>query len=590
MKAAFPGVSVIITSYNYDRFIARTIASARAQDVPDFEIVVVDNASTDTSWEIISAAAAEDPRIRAFRNPENIGMNGNHQRGLELATKPKVLFLSADDYFLPGHLSRLIAAHLEHPEIDYFFTAYVHVDDEDRLIRYVRHVGHPRGSYFGGRNEFADLLTYDCYACMPTTLFDRDELLRSGFDPQIIAGDYDHYLRLAAAGARFAFLDTAGVALRIHAEEFGGRERYMATGKQLLDQIAILEKHLTPANAELIAGREQGIATLLVAKVNNLSQFPEAAAAVMPSAQPRIDNIVGFLNESRQRYLAKPLPAAPKVSVILVLDDDLQSALATIETLEAQEYVNWELVIVANGTLHVEPLVRDRAGRREVRFLHHAAPQTRGVSLNDGLALAGGEIICYADPGVLWPADHLERVAGHFHDRAVEALVFSGDYVAYRADTAGAPATVDVAHLEGFAGSRRAEQTVHVGEAVPLSVFCHRRGILDRFGRFDEQLNHLTDFEFVSRVFDKINTGLDERHAVLLRRRVDLPTRAMRDPSGYLNELQIVYARGTVAPEIAQRRQRHLTLVHGELSAVARGESRDPLRFDTLLAGVEQTP
>jgi len=580
-------VSVIITSYNYARFIGRAIASARSQEIDNLEVLVIDNASTDGSWDVIQAAAAEDPRVRAVRNSENIGMIGNHARGLELAAQPKVVFLSADDYMLPGHLARLIAVHIEHPEIDYVFTAYVHVDESDRLIRYVKHVGHPHGSYFGGRNEFADLLTYDCYACMPTTIFDKEEMLRGGFDPDIIASDYDHYLRLASAGATFAFLDTAGVALRIHPGEYSGKERYTATGKQLLDQLAILEKYLTAENAGLIAGREQGIANLMLAKINNLNQFPEASTDVMPQAQPRVDAVIGILNESRQRYLATSLPQAPRISTILVANDDLQAIVATIESLAQQNYADWELVIVTNGTLHVTPFLIERARGIGVRTLEHAAPQNRGVSLNDGLTLAGGEIICYAEPGVSWPADHLERLAQHFRQRPIEALIVSADCQAYRMDPSQPNASVDVTRINDFAGSKIALEMVHVGEAVPLAAFAHRRSIIDRFGRFDEQLNHLTDFEFVSRVFDKLSTGLDDNHAVLLRRRVDLPTGAMLDPNGYLSELQHVYGLQAAKTEILQRRQHHLRVMHAELEAMARGESpRDPLRFATVARGI----
>jgi len=104
-----PSVSIVITSYNYARFLPRAIGSALAQEIDHLEIVIVDNASTDESWAIIEAAARDHAIIRAFRNETNLGLVGNHRRGLELAQGKRVLFLSADDYLLPGHVRRALA-------------------------------------------------------------------------------------------------------------------------------------------------------------------------------------------------------------------------------------------------------------------------------------------------------------------------------------------------------------------------------------------------------------------------------------------------------------------------------------------------
>jgi O-antigen biosynthesis protein len=215
VRGPVSGVSILIPSYNYARYLKRAIDSARAQAAADLEIVIGDNASTDDSWAIIEAAAAEDTRIRAFRNETNIGMVANARRVLELATKERVLYLSADDYLLPGHIATLVAAHEAHPEIDYFFTSYVRVDEEDRFVSHMGHRGHLRASYFGGRNEFADLLTFDCYACLPTTLCRREDLLDHVLPPGLVAGDLYYYLRLAAAGRRFGFIDKVSAVMRL---------------------------------------------------------------------------------------------------------------------------------------------------------------------------------------------------------------------------------------------------------------------------------------------------------------------------------------------------------------------------------------
>jgi glycosyltransferase involved in cell wall biosynthesis len=102
-----PVVSVCIPVYNTERFIAAAITSALSQTYRDFEIVIVDNASTDTTAQIL--AAFTDPRIRAFRNDENIGAAANFNRVISLARGRYLKVLCADDLLYPSCLERQVA-------------------------------------------------------------------------------------------------------------------------------------------------------------------------------------------------------------------------------------------------------------------------------------------------------------------------------------------------------------------------------------------------------------------------------------------------------------------------------------------------
>jgi glycosyltransferase involved in cell wall biosynthesis len=576
----------MITSYNYGRFLRRAIDSARTQEVPNLEIVVIDNASTDDSWRIIEEAAEQDPRVRVFRNDTNIGPVANHVRGLRLTNNPKIITLSADDYLLPGHIARLLAAHVEHPHVDYVFCSYVFVDEEDQFLHYVHHPGHPRGSYFGDRNDFAALLAHDCYATVATTLFDRENIISKFEDPAIIAGDYDYYLRLAAEGAKFGFLDVAGVAIRRHHSQWTGEDRYVATGKQLLDQIAILEKYLTPQYSDKVAGHEQSIANLLLTKVAMLRKYPESASSVLPQAQARIDALIALLNDSRSRYISAALPEEPLISVLLVTSEDISATLQTIESLKNQDYSNWELVLVTNSKVNAEPLLLDRAKSVKVRVLHHDAPRTQAVSLNDGLELVHGEIVVYAEPDAVFPSGHLRRIASDFRSGSIDAVIASCDFAVYRSDAASGE-YVEVSHLKDFAGSTIAQTALQVGEAVPLSAFAHRRGLIDRLGRFDEALAHLTSFEFIMRIFRRVNTALDDENKIIMRRRLDDVPAALLDPNGYLSVLKTLYERNPADAETSKRRDTHFSRMKTEFEGiVSGGVPWDPVRFAMVTRGV----
>lgn len=552
-----PAISVVITSYNYGAFLPRAIESVIGQDVAGLEVVIVDNCSTDDSWDIIRRYAARDGRIRPFQNERNLGLVGNHVRGLELARGERVLFLSADDYLLPGHLARALAVHHQHPDVDIVVTTYFQVDEYDRITRYLNHIGHLRGTYVGGRNEFAGLLTYDCYTCLPTTLFDREDLLASGgFDPNLLACDLDIYLRFAANGKKFAFLDTPGACIRVHSESASGRDKYVATGKQFLEHVYLLERYLTPHYEHLVRGHESGVARLLQAKINNLRAYP-TAHEILPQNQHRVDAIVARLNELLSRTLGAPLPAQPLISVILRVDDDINAYTEFARQLEAQTYKNIELVLSVDANCDVMPMLLDRSPF-PTKLVNHRLPQSRAISLNDAARLAGGEVIVYGDVHVGWPVSHLARVVRALSDSRIDAVTVPVDLVITRDSK-------DVATYRNFSGGILAEASARIGEAVPLYSLAHRRRVLDIAGPFEEGLAHLVDFEFLQRLLSRGPLGVDDTDALTQRAGYDSIHPALSDPNGYVGSLRAIYQGRLVDAAMAEKREAHFARLTNEL-------------------------
>jgi glycosyltransferase involved in cell wall biosynthesis len=87
--------SICIPNYNYARYIGETIQSVLNQTYPHFEIVVVDNASTDNSVEVVKSF--RDPRIKLFVNQYNVGFAPNLDRAAQRASNPYIIMLSSDD-------------------------------------------------------------------------------------------------------------------------------------------------------------------------------------------------------------------------------------------------------------------------------------------------------------------------------------------------------------------------------------------------------------------------------------------------------------------------------------------------------------
>ncbi len=106
LQAGLPRVSVCIPTYNGAATIAQTIESVLNQTFPNYELVVVDDGSTDDTAEIV--AGMRDRRVSYFRNATNLGPQGNWNRCLELARCPYVKLLPHDDLLAPTCLTRQV--------------------------------------------------------------------------------------------------------------------------------------------------------------------------------------------------------------------------------------------------------------------------------------------------------------------------------------------------------------------------------------------------------------------------------------------------------------------------------------------------
>ena len=108
MQLQLPKVSILIPVFNREDYIAECIQSALSQNFTDFEVVVVDNASDDGTWEICQQFAALDQRVRIFRNASNIGPVRNWRRCAQEAKGEYSKILFSDDCLEPNCLSELV--------------------------------------------------------------------------------------------------------------------------------------------------------------------------------------------------------------------------------------------------------------------------------------------------------------------------------------------------------------------------------------------------------------------------------------------------------------------------------------------------
>lgn len=200
-----PRCAVVIPAHNCLSYLREALASVAMQDVPDFEVIVVDDGSCDGTAEWLAQAAAADARIRWLRTA-GLGPAGARNLAISQTLAPFIAFLDADDIWWPRKLGRQIAFHERHPQVGFSFTDYLHVGPDGGLHGTCFDYWKPL--YVAGRSrEFfvvpdAELELLAANVAGTSTIVARRNALQNanGFaDCNKSAEDWELWLRLAAA-------------------------------------------------------------------------------------------------------------------------------------------------------------------------------------------------------------------------------------------------------------------------------------------------------------------------------------------------------------------------------------------------------
>lgn len=125
-------VSIIMPSYNTERFICETVESVLAQTYEDWELIIVDDCSTDGTDAVIEKYLG-DPRIRYLKNERNSGAAVSRNRALSEARGRWIAFLDSDDIWVPEKLSRQIAF-MESGGYAFSYTCYSEIDENSEPL------------------------------------------------------------------------------------------------------------------------------------------------------------------------------------------------------------------------------------------------------------------------------------------------------------------------------------------------------------------------------------------------------------------------------------------------------------------------
>ncbi len=241
-------VSVCIPTFNYGRFISNAIDSVILQTFQDFELIVVDNCSTDNTKEIVERYVTFDRRIKFFSNNANFGMVENWNRCLHYATGEYVKILCADDLLAPICLEKSVSVLDNYPDVAIVTSARKIATESLEPIDVLSHFN--KFEIRSGVEIIRRCLVSDVKNIVgePTAVLFRNKDAKRGFDTrykQIV--DLEMWLHLLERGA-FAYIPEELCLIRQHesqaTQESIRNPSYMQNDVNLIRKAYMTKPHL----------------------------------------------------------------------------------------------------------------------------------------------------------------------------------------------------------------------------------------------------------------------------------------------------------------------------------------------------------
>jgi glycosyltransferase involved in cell wall biosynthesis len=206
-----PKVSVVLTSYNHERYLGACLESALTQTYSNVEIIAIDDCSKDKSRDILAAYADS---IRLILNEQNQGTYGVLNQGLAAASAEYIAVLNSDDLWLPHKLEKQVALMEQNAEMSFCHTFGDFIDASGNVVG-----GRPMGFPFPRTGTGWMLPTFIANnTAIASSVLMRTETAHAigGFDSSFKnLGDWDMWIRLAERGS-VGFVDEKLTLYRVH--------------------------------------------------------------------------------------------------------------------------------------------------------------------------------------------------------------------------------------------------------------------------------------------------------------------------------------------------------------------------------------
>jgi glycosyltransferase involved in cell wall biosynthesis/Flp pilus assembly protein TadD len=368
-----PLVSIVVTSYNYGRYLTEAVESVVAQTYLNWEMVIVNDGSPDDTQQVAEAliTAHPDRKIRLISQTNSGHAAHARNRGLAEVNGQYMLCLDADDVLEPTFIAESVALLQANPHLSIAYTDQERFYDDGTTER-----------FFAGDYAVEHLIQYLPFgAC---SLFRRSTWIEAGPYKPVGYEDWDFWLACAERGHR---------------------------GRRIPKPLFRYRKHNEGKYAQDVA---RGLTHKAYLVHNHPALFDD-------TAQRWARGVV--LGDQWLALADKPKPTA-RVSVLLTTNgDDTAGLTGSLTSLFAQACTDRELTLIHTGHGDLSAALRSFGSDPRVTVLRAPETVTVGDAYNRGLRVSTGRYVAYLPTGITWAPSHLQALAGF--------LESTGEHAAY---------------------------------------------------------------------------------------------------------------------------------------------------------------
>jgi glycosyltransferase involved in cell wall biosynthesis len=242
-----PLVSIGIPIHNGAKYLRESVDSVLAQTFSDFELVLIDDVSSDESWTIAEECGRKDPRISAVKNCKRLGLVANFNRCIELTRGRYLCVWHQDDMMARENIQNKVALLDAHPQVGFVHSNCLMVDDQGQILSEHWEPDSRRDYVCSGREFFLKMIEPGRnYVCCPSVLARREcyENLGHFRSELYFTCDWEMWMRLSL----YYDVGCLGAPL-VHFRRHRGSESYMIEGtipeieQELLAKSLVLADH-----------------------------------------------------------------------------------------------------------------------------------------------------------------------------------------------------------------------------------------------------------------------------------------------------------------------------------------------------------
>lgn len=561
-------VSVCITTYNHEDFIAQTLESVLQQKTDfDFEILLGEDDSSDKTREICRRYAKKYPaKIRLFLNDRKnvIYIDGNatgRWNFINLMKHAKGEYFArceGDDYWTDEHkLQKMVDFMDAHPDYALCFHRVQWLKNGKLTDEpYLPPVGK---AYYTAD----DLFLYDNFIRTSAVLY-RNVL--KGKVPQwftyISFGDIGLHLMHSQYG-KIGYLDEVMGVYRVHDSGIFSSEKPYINIYKSIKTFAIAAEHLGYADKPSF---KLGQARML-----------EALAQI---AKREAGRLQGEVQKQTAAVKEEPLPAAPVktqhrnkqplVSVIVPTYNRPEGLRQALESIAGQTYQNIEALVVNDAGEDVSAVIDDFKSRLKINYLVHKQNKDLAGARNTGLKNAAGEYIAYLDDDDIFFPNHIEE-AVRILTKSEYKVVYSDAFRFHqeKEDSVYVTKHMDIPYSVEFDADR-----ILKGNIAPVLTYVHAKSCVDKAGYFDETLHTHEDWDFFIRLSRHYPFYHNKKLTCAFSWRYDTSKMTGSRREDFVRTTEIIYKKYAQyvqnKPHISDFQQRHLA----NLKAAVKAQSK----------------